>query len=291
MSISKNPTLLRRLQSGAYTSSVGPARRSQYHSHHQRSHSFHPYERAPTSSSGAELVRHDALDHHGHVQHESASTISHMRSASDFAAYQEQQWSHQDHSSGRQTLHLDINNSAPSSPIMDVNRAPSNVGSSSLGLAYASPPQGPVVPKAHSVGYETAQDSIESDSSTIPTQKGLSLSSMRHEVQRGSLFESAAVSYQDQQQQHSHSHQHRYSTDSAPLNSPVERRPTTAMTNASHSSALPAPAPPPTQVSVVGRREKRKDPRPHKCTICQKGFPRPSALSTHMSVHSGEKRK
>lgn len=38
-----------------------------------------------------------------------------------------------------------------------------------------------------------------------------------------------------------------------------------------------------------GRREKRKDPRPHKCLECGKGFPRPSALATHMSVHSGDK--
>jgi hypothetical protein len=36
---------------------------------------------------------------------------------------------------------------------------------------------------------------------------------------------------------------------------------------------------------------KKKDPRPHKCLECGKAFPRPSALSTHMSVHSGEKRK
>ncbi|PVG01463.1 hypothetical protein CPB86DRAFT_686867, partial [Serendipita vermifera] len=27
----------------------------------------------------------------------------------------------------------------------------------------------------------------------------------------------------------------------------------------------------------------------HKCMECGKAFPRPSALSTHMSVHSGEK--
>jgi uncharacterized Zn-finger protein len=40
-----------------------------------------------------------------------------------------------------------------------------------------------------------------------------------------------------------------------------------------------------------GRRERRKDPRPHKCQDCGKGFPRPSALATHMSVHSGEKRE
>jgi uncharacterized Zn-finger protein len=41
----------------------------------------------------------------------------------------------------------------------------------------------------------------------------------------------------------------------------------------------------------VGKGKKAKDPRPHKCTECGKGFPRPSALNTHMSVHSGEKRK
>ncbi|CCA70364.1 hypothetical protein PIIN_04303 [Serendipita indica DSM 11827] len=38
-----------------------------------------------------------------------------------------------------------------------------------------------------------------------------------------------------------------------------------------------------------GRREKRKDSRPHKCPTCAKGFPRPSALETHMTVHSGAK--
>jgi hypothetical protein len=38
--------------------------RPQYHSHDQQTHPLHPYERAQTSSSGAELVRHDALDPH-----------------------------------------------------------------------------------------------------------------------------------------------------------------------------------------------------------------------------------
>ena len=42
--------------------------------------------------------------------------------------------------------------------------------------------------------------------------------------------------------------------------------------------------------NLGGRKEKRKDPRPHKCLDCGKGFPRPSALATHMSVHSGDKR-
>ncbi|KZT32607.1 hypothetical protein SISSUDRAFT_961734, partial [Sistotremastrum suecicum HHB10207 ss-3] len=25
----------------------------------------------------------------------------------------------------------------------------------------------------------------------------------------------------------------------------------------------------------------------HRCTVCDKGFPRPSALTTHMNVHTG----
>lgn len=40
-----------------------------------------------------------------------------------------------------------------------------------------------------------------------------------------------------------------------------------------------------------GKGKKAKDDRPHKCPECGKGFPRPSALNTHMSVHSGEKRE
>lgn len=234
---------------------------------------------------GAGLVRRDNLDPHGHVQTQDDSRINHSRRASDSTAYQEQQWSHQNRSSGRQLPHPDaINNSVSSSPIMDTNRTSSNAPPTSLGLAYASP----VMPsKNPSTGYDTAQDSIESDSSTILTQRRSSMSSsLRHEVPRGSSFESAAYSYQGQ----THSHQH-YATDPGVGDSPVEQRPTTAMTSVSHSSAVPVLASTTAPIPYLGRREKRKDPRPHKCTICGKGFPRPSALNTHMSVHSGEKRK
>ncbi|KAG8783866.1 hypothetical protein FRC15_004371 [Serendipita sp. 397] len=37
------------------------------------------------------------------------------------------------------------------------------------------------------------------------------------------------------------------------------------------------------------KKRKKQDPRPHKCDECGKAFPRPSALETHKTVHSGAK--
>ncbi|KAG8817144.1 hypothetical protein FRC17_000040 [Serendipita sp. 399] len=40
----------------------------------------------------------------------------------------------------------------------------------------------------------------------------------------------------------------------------------------------------------VGTKSKKpRDPKPHKCETCGKAFPRPSALETHKTVHSGAK--
>ena len=43
------------------------------------------------------------------------------------------------------------------------------------------------------------------------------------------------------------------------------------------------PAPPP--------KKRKKTSKMHPCPECDKSFPRPSALATHMNVHSGEKRQ
>jgi Zinc finger, C2H2 type len=296
---------VRRLKSEPYSPNVGPARRSQYHSHHGRSHSYHPYERAPTSSnpSGASgLVQDDSSDLHGHVQHPSGSKINHIRSASESTALEEQQWSRHNRSASRHALLpasiTAINNSASSSPIMENSRTsvnvPSNVTPSSLGLGvvYASPPQPPIVPRpqTRSMGHDATHDSGESETSTMQIRQFSPSSSLPQEHDRRSSFESL-THYQAHQYVQGQYQPQSYASDAALVESPLTHRPGTGMTSASQSSAQPVILPTIAPVPFTGRREKRKDPKPHKCTLCGKGFPRPSALNTHMSVHSGEKRE
>ncbi|VDB88814.1 unnamed protein product [Peniophora sp. CBMAI 1063] len=62
--------------------------------------------------------------------------------------------------------------------------------------------------------------------------------------------------------------------------SPQRKRAASMTREASSSDVEVAPPPP---------KKRRKTSKMHPCPECDKSFPRPSALTTHMNVHSGEK--
>lgn len=80
-----------------------------------------------------------------------------------------------------------------------------------------------------------------------------------------------------------------------PFPTPLYYSSRSGIPQSAHSHVNQLPPTFPTTSGLVGRRESPPEQDYgarglHRCTVCDKGFPRPSALTTHMNVHTGMRR-